>query len=154
MLQFLFQSKKDFFFFKDIFSVRPKKTCCVGSVWSWQQSSLVYQEDESGSFLACPPAWAGRAPRCPGQTAWPLQLGDVRQLHCSFILRGGRVRNTKKRVKVSHPKKCGWFLMASWLRFSAWQHLSSLNTLWNGEKWFGCHYDTGISSGGAVCLFK
>lgn len=44
--------------------------------------------------------------------------------------------------------------MACCLGFSAWQHLSSLNTLWNVEKWFGCLYDSGICSGGAVCLFK
>lgn len=44
--------------------------------------------------------------------------------------------------------------MACCLSSSAWQHLSSLNTLWNVEKWFGCLYDSGICSGGAVCLFK
>lgn len=78
----------------------------------------------------------------------------MKQLLCYFILSGTRARTVQKRVKVSHPQKCDWFLMACCLSFSAWQHLSSLNTLWNAEKLFGCLYDSGICSGGAVYLFK
>lgn len=148
-LVFQFLSKIEIFkilFIQDTFSVKPQKydalvwyshdNLNVSGEWGWELPFLFL-------FLSCDcfeVIWANcLASGAGGCEPVTLQLSPER----------------KQRVKVSYPKKRGWFPMAfSWLSFSAWQHLSCLNTLWNVENVFECHCDTGISSGRALQLLK